>query len=137
MVGGGIYQELITFADEELLHAHRRLDGLLGELEVEVIREQCLKLQANESALGDHSTVLFLNGEEMLVRILMGEDHGLTAKCTDLRATDIEDVAVTGEIGQGDVVAICHQTIAEAGTIDIKGYLITLADLIDVVELTG
>ena len=78
--------------------------------------------------------MLFLDGEEVLVRIMMGEDHRLTAEGTDLRASDVEDIAVAGEIGQGDVVTLCHQTIAEAGTVDIEGNLITPADLIDVIQ---
>ena len=68
---------------------------------------------------------------------MMGEDHCLATEGSDLRAADIEDVAVAGEIGQGDIIAFCHQPIAETGAIDIKRDLVTLADLIDIVELTG
>ena len=137
LVGGGIYQKLKAFADEERLHAHRRLDGLLGELEVKVIGEKGFELQTDQGTLGNHGPMLFLDGEEMLVCILVGEDHRLTTEGSDLRAADIEDVAVAGEIGQGDVVAFCHQTVTETGTVDIKRYFVTLADLVDVVEFTG
>ena len=137
MIGGGIYQELKTFTDEEFLHAHGCLDGLLGELEVEVVGEQRLELQTNQGTLGNHGPVLLLDGEEMLMGILVGEDNGLTAKGTNLRATDIKDVAMASQIGQGNIITLSHQTIAETGTIDIKRYLIMLADLIDIIELTG
>ena len=81
--------------------------------------------------------MLFLDGEEVLVRIMMGEDHCLAAEGTDLRAADIEDVAVAGEIGQGDIIAFCHESITESCPVDIQRDLVTLADLIDIVELTG
>ena len=137
LVGGGIDQELIALADEERLHAHRRLDGLLGELEVKVIGEKGFELQTDQGTLGNHGPMLLLDGEEVLVGILVGEDHRLATEGADLRAADVEDIAMAGEIGQGDVVAFCHQTVTETGPVDIKWYFVTLADLIDVVELTG
>ena len=52
--------------------------------------------------------MLLLDGEEVLVGILMGEDDGLATEGPDLRAAYIEHIAMAGEIGQGDVVAFCH-----------------------------
>ena len=72
LVGGGIDQELIALADEERLHAHRRLDGLLGELEVKVIGEKGFELQTDQGTLGNHGPMLLLDGEEVLVGILVG-----------------------------------------------------------------
>ena len=100
LVGGGIDQELIALADEERLHAHRRLDGLLGELEVEVVGEKGFKLQTDQGALGNHGAMLLLNREEMLVGILVRKYHSLAAKGTNLSSTDIEYVAVACQIGQ-------------------------------------
>ena len=86
LVGGGIDQELIALADEERLHAHRRLDGLLGELEVKVIGEKGFELQTDQGTLGNHGPMLLLDGEEVLVGILVGEDHRLATEGADLRA---------------------------------------------------
>ena len=141
LVGGGIDQEFKTLTDEKCFHAHGCLDGLFGELLIQqgisLLAKQCLKLQSDEGALGNHGTVLFLDGEEVLVRIMMGEDHCLATEGSDLRAADIEDVAVAGEIGQGDIIAFCHESITESCPVDIQRDLVTLADLIDIVELTG
>ena len=134
LVSGGVDQELKTFSFEEILHPHGHSDGMLRELEIKLISEQGLELQTDECSFGYDGTVLLLNGEEVLVGFAVGKDHGLTAKGPNLRTADIEHVAVTGQIGQGDVVAGGHQTVSQTGTIDIKGYLIVLTYLIDVVE---
>ena len=81
--------------------------------------------------------MLLLDGKEVLVGILMSEDHSLATERTNLRAANVEHVAVTGEVGEGDVASLCHQAIAQACAIDIERYLVTLASLVDVIELLG
>ena len=112
LVGRGVDVELKSFSDKERLHPHGHLDGMFGELEVEIIGEQRHKLQANKRALRYHGTVLFLDGEEMFVGFAVCEDHCLATEGTDFRTTDIEHVAVAGQIRQGDIVALSHQAVA-------------------------
>ena len=43
--------------------------------------------------------MLLLDGEEMLVGLAVGEDDGFATEGADLRAADIEDIAMAGQIG--------------------------------------
>ena len=135
LVGGRVDEELAAFLLEDLFHLHGHLDGVARELEVEVVSEQGLKLQTNERSLGNDGTVLLLNREEVLVGLTVGEDHCLATERTNLRATNIENIAVACQIGQGDVATFCHQSVAQTCTVNIQWYVVVLADLIDVVQL--
>ena len=107
------------------------------ELKVEFVRKQGLELQADEGTLGNDGAVLLLDREEVLVGLAVGEDDGLAAQGANLCAADVEHVAVAGEIGQGDVVALGHQTIAQAGSVNVEGNVIALANLIYIVQFVG
>ena len=48
----------------------------------------------------------------MLVGILVRKYHSLAAKGTNLSSTDIEYIAVAGQVGPGDIVLFGHQSIA-------------------------
>ena len=96
LVGGGVYIEFEALALEEFLYPHGHLDGMFGKFEIKVVAKQRFKLQTNQRPFGNHSTVLLLDGEEMLVGLAVGEDHRLAAKGTNLRAANIEHVTVTG-----------------------------------------
>ena len=39
LVGGGVDLEFKSFSDKEILHPHGHLDGMFGELEVEIVGE--------------------------------------------------------------------------------------------------
>ena len=69
------------------------------QFEIEVVGEQGVELQADEGSLGNDGAVLFLDGEEMLVSLTVGEDDSLATEGTNLRTTDVEDVSVACEIG--------------------------------------
>ena len=94
LVSGGVYIEFKTSSFEDFLHPHGHLDGMFGKFEIKVVAKQRFKLQTNQRPFGNHSTVLLLDGEEMLVGLAVGEDHRLTAKGTNLRAANIEHVTV-------------------------------------------
>ena len=99
LVGRRVDIELETLTLENLLHLHCHTDGMFGEFEVKVVAKQCIELKTDQCAFGNDGTMLLLDGEKMLVSLSVGENHSLTAKGTNLRAADIEHVAVTGEIG--------------------------------------
>ena len=99
--------------------------------------EEGLELEADEGALGDDGTMLFLDREEVLVGRAVGEDDGLTTKGANLGATDIEDIAMTGKEGKGDVALRGHEAVAKAGSVDVEGEVVALADGIEVGELAG
>ena len=72
---------------------------MLREAEIEVICKERLELQADKGTFGNDGSMLFLDGEEMLVGLAIGEDDGLATEGTDLCAADIKHVAVTGQVG--------------------------------------
>ena len=90
LVGGGVYEELITFLLEDALHLHSHLNGVLGQLEVEVVRKQGIKLQTYQRALSNDGAVLLLDGEEVFVSLAVGEDHRLATQGTNLRSANVE-----------------------------------------------
>ena len=53
--------------------------GVAGNLEIEVVGEQGIELQSEQSALCEYGSMLLLYAEEMLVGIMVGEHHGLAA----------------------------------------------------------
>ena len=106
LVGGRVDEELVTFLREDLLHPHGHLDGVFGETEIQDLSrpprrggEERIELQADKGTLGDDGSVLLLDGEEVLVGFSIGEDNGLATEGSDLRATNIEDIAMAGQIG--------------------------------------
>ena len=99
LVGGGVDEELITLFLEDGFHPHGHLDGVFGKTEVEVVCEEGIELETDEGTLGDDGAVLLLDGEEMLVGLAVGENDGLTTEGTNLRAADVEHIAMAGQIG--------------------------------------
>ena len=61
--------------------------------------EEGFELESDERSLGDDGTMLFLDREEMLMGLAVGEDDGFATKGSYLGASDIENIAVTGKEG--------------------------------------
>ena len=81
--------------------------------------------------------MLLLDGEEMLVGLAVGKDDGFAAEGANLGAADVEDIAVAGQVGQGDVVALGHQAVAQSCAVNVERNFVVLADLVEVVQLAG
>ena len=79
LVSGRVYPEVVALVLEDLFHLHGHVDGVAGKLEIKLVREQSLKLQTYECALGYDGAMLFLNAEEMLVGRAIGKDNGFSA----------------------------------------------------------
>ena len=137
LVGGRVEIELIAVLLENLFHLHGFFYGVTGQLEVEVVGKQRLELQADECALGNDGSMLFLYGEEVLMGIAMRKHYSFAAQGSNLGTADVEDVAMASQIGEGDIIVVGHQAIAKASTVNIKGDVETLTYLIDIVELAG
>ena len=99
LVGRGVDQKLEPLFLENILHPHGHLDGMFREMEVKLVGEQSFKLQADKGTFRNDGTVLFLDGEEVLMSLTIGKDHCLATEGADFRTADIEHVAVAGEIG--------------------------------------
>ena len=137
LVCGGVEVEAVTLSFEQVAHLLGHHVGMTGDVEIQVVSEQGVKLQTVQAPFGDDRSVLFLDAEEMVVGIVMGEHHRLAAQRSHLRTTDIEHVAVLGEVGQADVVARCCESVAQTGTVHIQRNIVFAAQLVDVVEFLG
>ena len=83
----------------DITQLSRLLVGMGGDTQVEVVGEERIKLHAYEPSLGQQCPVL-LDGTEKKARcVAFGEDHRLAAQCADLRASNVENVAVASQIG--------------------------------------
>ena len=102
---------------------------MAGNLQIQVIGKERIKLDAKQSALGQQSSMLFDGGEEVLRGRIMGEHNCLAAQCADLGSADIEAVAVIGNIRKGHISLIAHQAIAHPGPVQIQRQLIFAAYL--------
>ena len=77
LVCRGIAIHLITLADEGVTQSHRLIDGMKGNLEVQVVGHQRVKLDAQQTALGHQGTMLLDDGKEMGRCIVVREDNRL------------------------------------------------------------
>ena len=99
LVGRRVDKERIALALEDVLHAHCHVDGMAGNVEIKAVGEQGIELNAYEPSLCHQCSVLFCDREEVRMGIAVSEDDCFATQGTDLRAADVEYVAVLGEIG--------------------------------------
>lgn len=52
LVGWRVYKELISLSLEDIFHPHSHLNGVFRELEVKVVGEKGIELQAYKCSLG-------------------------------------------------------------------------------------
>ena len=69
-------------------------------------------------------------------RVALGVNDSLTAQGADLGATDVEDVAQAGNIGERHVSTQACKTVAEAGAVHKEGQAILTADGGDLLQLS-
>ena len=73
-----------------------------ADTHVQVIGEKCGKLDSEKSSLCQKATVLFYLRHEVRKLGWIGGYHCLSEQCTNLCATDIEDIACGCKFRQGD-----------------------------------
>ena len=117
LIGRRIQEEFVTLVQEQFLQLHSQVNGALGYLEVQSVREQGVKLDAQQAAFGHQGTVLFHHGKEVLRSLSGRENHGLAAEGAYLGTADGEDVAEPGQILDGDVAGGAHKAVTQTGTV--------------------
>ena len=95
LVGGRVEVEREACRAQDVLQLFRHVDGMGGDLQVEVVGEQGIELDACQPPLGKQGSVLFDDTEETAGGSTTGEDNGFAAEGTDLGAADVEGIAVT------------------------------------------
>ena len=110
-------------------------DGILANVQIEVIREQGTKLDTEQTALGQQSPVLLDDGKEMRDQRSIGNDDGLAKQGAAFRAANIENVGQARQVRQGDIVSGAGEGVGQAGTVDVERQVVAVADLADGREL--
>ena len=116
-----------SYCAEDLLQLHCHVDGMAADLEIEVIREERVELDAQQAAFREERAVQFDVGEEMGRRAFR-EDHRFAAEGAHFCAADIEDVGQGGDIGERHVGGGAHEAVAEARAVDVEGQGVFVAD---------
>lgn len=104
LVGRGLEEEAIAVLLQGPANRAGCLDGGGADLLVEAVREQRVKLQAEQPAFGEQGAVLLHDREEMRRAVLFGEDDGLAEESAAFRAADVEGIAAGGDEWQAHVV---------------------------------
>ena len=108
------------------------VDRMSRDAKVEVVREERVKLQAQDTTLGEQCTVSLDDGEDVFGCARVGIDQGFAQQRSHLRASYVEGVAMVCKKRQVDIVAFRHQPVAEPCPIDIESQSVLLAYSIDV-----
>lgn len=109
----------------------RSRDSILPDVQVEVVGEQRVKLQAEQAAFGQQGAVLLDNGEEMRHATTLREDDGLAEQGTAFRAADVECIGQCREVGEHGVVGRAGECVGQPRTVHVEGQLVALADVVD------
>ena len=108
---------------------------MTADAEVEIVGEERVELQAEQTSFGHQGTMLLDDGKEMTGSIATGKDHGFTTQRTHLGAADVEDVAELSQRRQVYVGSSAAEAIAQSGTVDEERYLVVAAYVVDGAEL--
>ena len=88
-----------------------------GNVKIQVIGHQGIKLDTQQAALGQHAAMLLDEITEILLQVRVRDDHCLTEEGAYLGAADVEHIAQPGDIRQCHIVALRHQAVAQPGTV--------------------
>ena len=108
--------------------------AIFADLRVQIIGEQNVELDAQQTALCQQSALLLDHGHEV-GRCAVGEHHGLAAQRAHLGAADVEHIGEPGDVGQGHVGALGHQAVAQPGTVQKQRHLVFLTDGVQIFQL--
>lgn len=93
LVGRGLEEQVVAVCVQGFSDGIGRRDGSFANLLVQVVREQRIKLQAEQLALGEQGAVLLHDREEMRCTVLLREDDGLAEERAAFRTADVEGIA--------------------------------------------
>ena len=119
---------LVASATKGLANAHSHSHSVATYTLVESIAKQRLELKSQKSTLSQQRTVLLDKRKEVVKQALICNHKSFAKECSDLRATNIEDIGQTRYILKREVRALGHKSIAEARAIDIQGDIVIVAN---------
>ena len=106
------------------------LDGVAGDLEIQVVGEQRVELNAQQPALGHAAAPLLHNKAEILFQIFVHDDNGFAEQGAHLGATDVEHIAQPRDLWQRHVALLCHQAIAQPCAVNEQRQAVPAAGVI-------
>ena len=100
---------------------------MLAQLEVQVVGKQNVKLDAQQTALCQQAAPLLDEGTETVDEVGIGNDHRFAEQGALLGAANVEHIAQTGDVGQGQVTAVGSQCVTQTGAVQEQGQLVLFA----------
>ena len=88
-----------------------------GQVEVQAVLEQGVKLQAHQPALGQHIPPLLHAGAEVILQGRVSQHQCLPEQGPALGPADVKGICQPGQVSQGHVAALAGKPIAQSGPI--------------------
>ena len=135
LVGGGVDEQGHATSAQRVPDAVGAMDGRLAEVQVEIIGEERVKLEAGDASLGEKCAMLLDDGEEVGDGARSRYHDGLAEEGAALGAADVEDVAEACDVGEGDVVGGAGEGVGQPCAVDVQTQVVPRADLANRREL--
>ena len=84
-----------------------------GNLKVQIVRHEGIKLHPQQAALCQHTAVLLDEVTEVLLESRAPNHHRFAKQGAHLGAADVEHIAQPGDIRKGQVITLRHQAVAQ------------------------
>ncbi len=120
MIRGRGDNHLVPLGAERLADAERLGHGLPTDLLIKPLRKKGLKLQPQQTTLGQECTVLLDKRKEVRKSLRVAHNDRLAKQGTDLRTTYIKYIGQRGKLLERKVVPFGRQGIAQARTVDVE-----------------
>ena len=103
LVGRAVDKELCTFILQGFLDAHCFAYGMAGDVEVESVGEEGLKLDAEQTSFGEHAAVALDAVAEVAFCLFCCYHNCFAEECAYFCSADVECVGKACKHGQVDV----------------------------------
>ena len=127
LVRRGFEVERDAFFGEGLLDFLSVAVGVFADLEIEVIFEKLIELDAQEPPFGEKGAVLLDDGEEMGNQRRIRDHHRFAEEGAAFRAADVEDIREAGKVRERHVILGAAQGIGEASAVHEEGHVMGAA----------
>ncbi len=122
-------RDVVPLVEQHLTDLVRLRVRVLRQLEIQVVGEQRVELQAEQPALGKQRAVQFDERGEILGRVAAREHDRLAEHGADLRAADREDVGDARKVVEIRVVRVTCERIAQARAVDEQRHAVVVRHL--------
>ena len=93
------------------------MDCVGGDVHIQIVGHQHIKLHPQQTSLGQHGAVLFDEIPEILGQSRIADDDSFPEQGANFGAADIEYIAQTGNILQRQVIFLGGKTVAQSSAI--------------------